>query len=76
MTEIETLIKDLFDDGSLGLISDNNPNGADSYFCPCCRKVKEIKGYAFGTEKLDFLQHDPDCKLAKLHALVKQLSNT
>ncbi|MBX9691384.1 MAG: hypothetical protein K2Z81_03300 [Cyanobacteria bacterium] len=74
--EIARLAVELLREGKIGLHGRNNPNGADSYHCPCCLASIDIKGYAGLSEPLDALEHKPDCKLWQLFQAIGDLESS
>lgn len=74
MGEIISLLSDLFDASDIGCYPERNDNGADAYICPSCGGRKEVQGSVFGTAPINLGEHTADCKLQRLHTLVRKLA--
>lgn len=72
---IDVLFDELFDDmdALLDAQAVQNSNGADGYECNGCLGRRTVKGYAFGSTRLDDHEHLQGCGVLRVRSLLEQL---
>lgn len=73
MEEVITLLQELFEDNSIGVIGINNTHVADYYYCQSCSASKDIKGNANSFAPLEEIEHKDSCKIMKIKKLIMEL---
>ena len=72
-SKIIEILKNLFDNNTLGWTPNINNYGADWYYCPGCGAEHSIKGDASSPRHITHFEHADGCEIMELYSLVNKV---